>query len=58
MPALGSSLHKTVIGAIPPVKFKSIEASFASLQDIGLTIGAIKNMGCSIVMVTFASHRF
>ena len=57
-PALGSSLHKTVIGATPPVRFKSIEASFASLQEIGLTMGSIKNIGCSIVIVTFASHRF
>ena len=47
-----------MIGAIPPDKFKSIEASFASLQEIGLTMGSIKNMGCYIVIVTFASHRF
>ncbi len=58
IPAVGLSFQTTEMGATPPVKFKSILPSFSLLQEIGLTMGAIKNIGWSIVMVTFASHWF
>ena len=57
-PALASSFQKTEIGEIPPDKFKSIAPSFSPLQEIGLTVGLIKKIGCSIETVTCSVQLF